>query len=288
MESSHRWAQVTAEHIARFGELTKREIQVICALFLCRNGKTKRCDPSRRTIGELTDLERPHVHIALTGLERKGWVIEMPDGEFHIFAAADIPGLETGNPPVEKSVEKSAVVTNSVTPSVTNLVTPVTNSVTPSYQNGNAFNESEQTSKQKREQKRRAPRSKPKPKVRPTRIPDPFPLTDEMIDWFNINVPDLAGGPAIAHHNFVEYWTNLGDVKKAYAVNWRLRWQKGMFLLLTWQMRDDRKSAGIDPAPLKGCPSCGGDGTYISNDWRVPCHDCQPNRHVRFMRERRK
>lgn len=79
---------------------------------------------------------------------------------------------------------------------------------------------------------------KKSPSVASTRIPDPFPLTDEMIEWARTNVPGLE--IAFAHANFVEYWTN-NTTAKAKKVNWRMTWEKGMKLARRWQ--DDKPNA---------------------------------------------
>lgn len=282
------WAKVDALHIARFGELTKREIQVICSLFLCRNGKSDRCNPKRKTICELTGLPRSHVSTAIAGLETKGWIIEMPDGEFVLFPADSIPDPEPFAP-VENpcgNVEKvTELVTTKPAESVTDLVTTVTDSVTKRYQNGNEHNKDlEQTLNNEGTEKRalKPKKKSAKAKGSRTRIPDPFPLTDEMRSWAIANVPDLQ--LIGAQLDFVEYWTNAPENQKAYATNWRLRWEKGMRLLLKWQLRD----AGIDPDPNPNCSVCRGEGRTRGVDWSPPCDRCQPNRSKRFWKDRGK
>lgn len=310
MELEH-WAKVTAGHIARLGELTKREIQVVNVLFLCRNGSNNRCDPRRKTIAALANLPAPGVTLALAGLERKGWIYEMEDGSFHLFDPQDIPtageidaaekvtNLITPAA-VQNSVENPAEVTNLITPAdnagdpeVTNLVTPVINSVKNSYQNGNAhikdlnrqLTEKEQTAraaKKPRRKKADDPLIFPKP----VRIPEPFELSDDMVSWLEINTPGLRVAEAI--EDFVEHWTNRRD-KKALATNWRLRWQKGMRLKLAWQRRDDAAAnvAGGVVVDQKDCDNCGGVGSFQVNDFpNVPCEKCRPADANRFWKSR--
>jgi hypothetical protein len=74
-------------------------------------------------------------------------------------------------------------------------------------------------------------------KVATSRIPDPFPLTEQMIEWATTNLPTLRLNEA--HENFIEYWTNL-PTAKAEKVDWMLTWKKGMKLALRWQEEADR------------------------------------------------
>lgn len=275
------WARIDARHIARFGELTKREIQIISALFLCRNGKNDRCNPKRKTIALLTGLPRSHVSTAIAGLERKGWVVEMPDGEFHLFPADDIPPVENNCGKVEKVTK---LVTKKAAEVATKSVTSVTKSVTESYQNGNSLNKDLNRQVNNEGTEKRAPiskKSRSSPKRIGTRIPEPFELTDEMQAWAAINVPDLR--LIEAHLDFVEYWTN-NETKNATARNWNLRWQKGMRLMLKWQLRDE----GIDGDPNPNCPNCEGKGRTQGVNWNPPCERCQPNRAKRFWKDRGK
>lgn len=286
-----RWAKLSAAHIVRLGELTKREIQVLSVLFLCRNGSNNRCNPRRKTIAQLGGLSPPHITVALAGLESKGWVIEMPDGDFHLFEANEIP-------PVEKSVENSGKVTKLVTTGpepetakVTKLVTKITKSVTENYQIGNSLNKdlNRQLNKQSTDKARapRKPRTNPpkaKRKSVATRIPEPFELTDGMIDWAKSTLPLLR--LAEAHENFVEYWTNC-QTKKAIASNWLMRWKKGMKLLLRWQIRDDRLAGKtvVDP----DCTECGGtDGRVRTSTDVYPCPVCLPVQYAQRFPSRRK
>lgn len=81
---------------------------------------------------------------------------------------------------------------------------------------------------------------KQKKRVEATRIPDPFPLTEEMIDWANANTPGLR--LIEAHDRFVEYWTN-NTTARAVKVNWQLTWRTGMKLALKWQDENRSKSS---------------------------------------------
>lgn len=282
-----RWAKLSAAHIIRFGELTKREIQVLTVLFLCRNGSNNRCNPRRKTIAQLGGLSPPHITVALAGLESKGWVVEMPDGDFHLFEANEIP-------PVEKSVENSGKVTKLVTKrtdpepaKVTKMVTTVTKSVTENYQNGNSLNKEIEQTNNNQSTEKRAPRSRtksPKAKSKGTRIPEPFELTDEMITWARENVPLLR--LAEAHFDFVEHWTN-DQTKKAIASNWSMRWKKGMRLLQKWQIRDDRAAGKtiVDP----NCSECDGETGRVRTSVDVyPCPVCLPGQYAERFPRRRK
>jgi hypothetical protein len=86
------WAKLSESHILRLGELTKREIQVICYLFLRRNGTNQRCNPKRKTIAAGTGVGRSHVTESLAGLMQKNWISEDPvTGNFDLREVADIP-----------------------------------------------------------------------------------------------------------------------------------------------------------------------------------------------------
>lgn len=288
--SASHWAKITALHIARFGELTQREIRIICALYLCRNGKNDRCYPSRRTLGILTGLPRSHLSTAIAGLERKGWVCEMPDGEFFLFAADKIPPVENACGNVEIVTESVTKIDDDPPESVTESVTSVTDSVTKSYRIGNTLNKDLNSIPNSELNRARAPaekktkaKRKAKPKRIATRIPDPFELTDEMIDWAKQKVPLLR--LAEAHADFVEHWTN-DQTKKAKAIDWNLRWQKGMRLLLKWQIRDDRQNGKeiVDPA----CDRCKGTGRERGAVETWPCPDCLPETNRRYWKSRGK
>lgn len=291
------WAKVSAGHIARLGELTKREIQILLALFRYRNGSTNRCDPGRKAIGDAAGLPKSHVSLAIAGLETKGWIIERPDRSFHLFDAAEIPPAE----PVEKpcgNVEKSVDKVEKVTKSVTNKVTK---SVTESYQIGNEklpnrqlHIKEEQNLNRSIEQKRRrnaggASAKKPINPLKfakPCRIPEPFDLSDEMLDWIEREVPGLAVADATT--GFLEYWTN-NRTKAALKTNWRLTWEKGMRNALKWQKRDAAGNAGPGVEPINpDCKECDGTGRVTVNDFPEPCYICQPDASNRYRRTRGK
>jgi hypothetical protein len=84
-------AHIPISYLCRFGELTKREIQILVILFASRNGKTGRCDPSRALIGRLTRIDRGNTGRAVAGLIGKGWISEDQEtGQFEINAAEAI------------------------------------------------------------------------------------------------------------------------------------------------------------------------------------------------------
>jgi hypothetical protein len=294
------WAKVYAGHILRFGELTKREIQVVSYLFLCRNGHNNRCDPKQKTIAAGTGLAPPHVSTAIAGLERKGWAIEDADG-FHLADADAIPEPKKVTKSVTKKRQKVTKLVTNPAENVTNLVTKVTDSVTKSYQFGNKdiriLNRS--LTDKNRAPRRRAADAAKKPKTKePTRIPDPFPLTDDMIDWVKTNLPALRS-PAERHAEFVEHFTNRTD-KKALAINWILKFRSNMRLRLKWQIRDegaaDWRTVGAaagsqapPPAPVVGdCFVCDNERFVVvtnpnarfdfDRERRVPCSACMPEK----------
>jgi DNA-binding MarR family transcriptional regulator len=79
------YAQIPSSLICRFGELTKTEIVVICYLYTTRNRKSGQCNPSRSAIARAVNIDRAHVSPAVKNLERKGWLIEQEDGNFHLI-----------------------------------------------------------------------------------------------------------------------------------------------------------------------------------------------------------
>jgi hypothetical protein len=93
--------------------------------------------------------------------------------------------------------------------------------------------EEENNNKQEKKKKRKS--------VESTRIAESFPLTDEMQEWARANLPELD--LISAHLDFVEYWTN-NTTAKAYKVNWRLTWEKGMKLALKWQKENNGNQNG--------------------------------------------
>lgn len=84
------------------------------------------------------------------------------------------------------------------------------------------------------------PPAKKSKKVKPEifRLPEDYPLTDEMIDWAKKELPKLR--LIEAHESFVEHWANRTDAKSERA-NWDLTWKKGMRLAYKWQVADDAK-----------------------------------------------
>ncbi len=136
MEHS-RHARIDELSARRLGELTKREIQVLIYLKLCRNARTGRCNPGRSAIAAFCRLARPHVTIAIAGLETKGWIVEDADGfkitESVTIADADRPGKVTKS--VTGKVTESVTVTESVitksVSGVTDLARKVTELVIP-------------------------------------------------------------------------------------------------------------------------------------------------------------
>jgi hypothetical protein len=262
MEQKSHWAKLTAEHIARLGELTKREIQVICFLYLCRNGKNDRCDPRRSTIAAGTGLARPHVTVAIAGLISKGWIFEnLETGEFDLLDAGEIPEPKVTNlvtnagDGVDQKVTNLVTVTDLVTePEVTNLVTTVTDLVTNSYQNGNShIKDIEQTNNREGTERARRGKSKKAAKHKPneTRIPPDWKLTPELKTWYLENVPKLRMTPETAADEFVDYWTNRTDAK-SWAVDWDRKFKTGMRRLLEFQEQRDAaaraKNGGREPA----------------------------------------
>lgn len=94
------------------------------------------------------------------------------------------------------------------------------------------------------EKSKKLDKKEKKKRVEGTRIPESFPLTDEMIGWASENCPDLD--VITAHADFVEYWTNLTSAK-AEKVDWRLTWQKGMRLALKWQIEEKKNGTHQKP-----------------------------------------
>lgn len=107
------------------------------------------------------------------------------------------------------------------------------------------------------------PQKKKPALVTKTRIPDPFPLTDDMRAWASEKYPALD--VENAHEDFVTYYTNCTE-KRAWNVDWRLTWQAGMKRAAGWQAASREKSAvgkfdpvqAIDFKPTV-CSTCGSD-----------------------------
>lgn len=82
--------------ILRLGELTKREIVVLCFLYSVRNRDSGRCDPTRAEIGRRVKMAKSHVSTAVKTLEEKGWIEESESGNFELKEPAK--GYQIGNP----------------------------------------------------------------------------------------------------------------------------------------------------------------------------------------------
>lgn len=310
------WAKVDGGHIARFGELTKREIQVVCYLFLCRNGANDQCNPKRKQIAAGTGItDRGNLSKAIDGLERKGWIADEGRAGFRLFAADEIPAPDAAAIVVKSTTKTPAeMLSNRQQKAVKSTTEPdagdpgllsnrqqnVVKLTTKGCQIDNThIKESEQTKNRQRTDKRRAPRKSPpakKAKPQKSLIPIPFELTDEMVSWFRENVAaELRIGPAAAHLEFCNYWVNLGDVKKAYKVDWLLTWKNGMQNLVKWQRRDDL-AAGVktgadwrnvgkddrppEPDPFAALPDC-----FICENQRSALKIIFPNAEYSWVRE---
>lgn len=62
------------------------------------------------------------------------------------------------------------------------------------------------------------------PRVTATRLPEPFPLTDELAKWGRENCP---GVPRSEHDRFVDYWRGVGGAKGRKA-DWVATWRNWM------------------------------------------------------------
>lgn len=217
MADNFRHVRVSFDYLARWRELTQRETHVFTFIVGSRNAKTGRCNPSRSLIAEFLGYRLTDIWVAINGLEKKGWIIDGSEG-FQIIPADQIPaaGSQIGNVPKLGTFPKKE---SGVPKSGTKVPKLGTNNKGSSEQCIN----NEGTNKRA-----------------PTRIPDPFPLTQEMADWANANVP--AVDLLFAHLEFVEHWTNC-QTKKAAAVDWLLRWKKGMKLRERWDSRDRAENA---------------------------------------------
>lgn len=114
-----RHARITEYVVRHSGDLKPRELRVLLCLLLHRNGRSGRCDPSRKTIGEWLDFERSHVSIAIAGLVSKGWINEGENG--FEFADRVVTDLIT---------DDDAGLLPNQQQDVTNLARKVTKSVT--------------------------------------------------------------------------------------------------------------------------------------------------------------
>lgn len=81
-------------------------------------------------------------------------------------------------------------------------------------------------------------------KVLPRRLPNPWPLTSEMLSWATAELPRLRVGEW--HENFIEHWTNKAG-KAAMRIDWNLTWKKGMRMAMEWQDANDKKSGKSTP-----------------------------------------
>lgn len=95
MADNSRHARIPEYVIRHSDDLKPRELRVLLCLLLHRNGRTGRCNPARKTIGEFLGLHRSHLSIAIAGLQSKGWVLETPDGFF--FAPEVVTNLATAD-----------------------------------------------------------------------------------------------------------------------------------------------------------------------------------------------
>lgn len=284
--------------IARFGQLTKNEIQIFCILDTCRDSRGK-CDPGRQRIAEISGIQKQNVSRAILGLIFKGWIRENDDG----FDLAENPGkknqidypirqnarkltpagiklitipepVENSHEPVENPVENHQIDYKSVIKLITNPPMHIKNS---------SLKQSSKNSK------KGIKRTVPAVEKKLTRIPEDFDLTEEMKIWFYENVgEELRTGPETCTADFIEYWTNRTD-KKSFAVDWFLRWKKGMRLLLQWQREDlaerrakSRGPGSHEPNQLPGehCKTCGGARTIDDPDdpgsaAGIPCPICR-------------
>lgn len=106
-----KFGQIPTKLICRFHELTKTEIIVLSYLYASRN-KTGLCNPSRGAVARVVGIAKPHVSVAVKGLEDKGWVFEEPNGNFILTTPDSLLAEET-----------DAGVTDLVTRGVTESVT---------------------------------------------------------------------------------------------------------------------------------------------------------------------
>lgn len=231
--------EIPIDAATRFGELTKREIQIF--IFL-----TWKPTATRREMVAGTGIASPHISTAIAGLKRRKW-LEIGPGGF-------VSNLwKTCGKPVEKTAEPVENYQNG-NGNYYQIGNKVTESVTKNDQIGNfsragvrknTLNKDLKPKKEKADEtpagslaglSKNEKKADKKPKPIATRIPNPFPLTDEMIDWAVAEVPAI-GSIRDAHSDFVEYWTNNVS-KKAEKVDWLLTWKKGMRLRESWEIRD--------------------------------------------------
>lgn len=111
----------------------------------------------------------------------------------------------------------------------------------------------------KKEVIKKEDKEKNKKAISASRISDPFPLTEPMIEWASVHCPGLR--LETAHESFIEYWTN-NLTAKAKKVDWNLTWRKGMKLALRWQHEAEiRNGVGKDDPTIDTvsppCDVCG-------------------------------
>lgn len=76
------------------------------------------------------------------------------------------------------------------------------------------------------------------PRATATRLPDPFPLTDDLTAWARENCPDV---PRTEHERFIDYWRGVGGAKGR-KTDWPATWRN-------WMRRaQDDIAAGRRPA----------------------------------------
>jgi hypothetical protein len=85
------FGQIPFHLICRFDELTKFEIRVLCVLYAARNEKTRLCNPRRKKIAEWTPIDRANLSRAVSGLEKKGWIVELETKEFLLIENPAMP-----------------------------------------------------------------------------------------------------------------------------------------------------------------------------------------------------
>lgn len=120
--------------------------------------------------------------------------------------------------------------------------------------------DSEQSFKQRSKQRAPSPkkkRTKKEPKER-TRIPEPFPLTPEMIANYRENYSELRKDVVAIHRKFINHWTDATG-KQALKSDWPATWRNWLDNEVYYQRTDDL-ARGIIPDP-KGRP--GSAGTYV-------------------------
>lgn len=223
-----RHARINDADARHLGELSQREIRVYICLLAHRNERSGRCDPSRKTIVEFTGIrDKGNMSKAIAGLASKGWIKEGPNG-------FEFPGkvVSSTTNDAEKGCRTNNRKSSVRQPKVVKTTTAHNIAIEQrSEQRSNSANAPAAAAAP-------SPKPKPKPKAtknKPSRIPDPFPITDEMRTWAAKEVPGVDVDDA--HLDFVEYWTNL-TTKKAIGLDWLLRWKKGMRLRAKWNERD--------------------------------------------------